>query len=176
MCLVAILVSLSLAYGNSDVVLSQSSEGTPAKLIKFQGVEFAIPVDWTTENAQNGLLIMCPKAEAGWQANIFVECRTENEPSRSLEKGLADLATNLQTRKPHFEEINRKIAKTHDGLGYGTLQYSTEQDGTKLTESEIVFVLNDTKRLFILASSASAKLEKYTPIFNSLINSVQPAK
>jgi hypothetical protein len=54
-----------------------------------------------------------------------------------------------------------------------TLEYTCANQGTALTEWEIVIETDSKKRLFVLASSASAAWAKYQPVFQRFVASLK---
>ena len=139
---------------------------------KFSDFEFGVPDGWTRENVGGGLLLMAPDIENNWQANLFLEIRDDPE-GRTLELALADLATNLEARKEQFHEVSRKIVKHSGGFNMGILEYTWVEQGSALTELEIIIEAGSTKRFFVLASSASASWAKYQPMFQRFIESLK---
>jgi hypothetical protein len=143
----------------------------PSTKQRFFGLEFAVPTGWTAEQASGGLLLMAPQVEDGWQANVFLEKRVDQD-KRSLEQALDELATNLKARKVGFVESNRKVDMLPSRLEYGLLEYSCTQQGTLLSEWEVIVILPSGERLFVLASSPSSRWNKYQPLFRSLLDSL----
>lgn len=139
---------------------------------QFAGVAFVAPPGWSSERLEGGLLLLAPEIEAGWQANLFLELR-EDEEARSLEEGMADLVPNLEARKQHFQEISRRIERQPGGLRFGRIKYTCANQGTALTEWEVIIPLEGRKRLFVLASSASARWSRYQPAFQQFIESLR---
>ena len=80
---------------------------------------------------------MAPDIENNWQANLFLETR-EDAGGRTLEQALADLVPNLKDRKKQFREVRRKVEKHSGGFRIGTIEYTCADQGTALTEWEIV--------------------------------------
>jgi hypothetical protein len=174
--LAAITVAATLVFTCcSDRKQSQAPTSTssqqPSNTQRFAGREFAVPPGWTTEQAAGGLLLMAPHPEGGWQANVFLESRQDQE-NRSLEQALADISPNLKARKQQFIELSRRIDKNPNGIQYGLLEYSCTDQGTGLREWEVVIELANSKRLFVLASSSASLWDKYQPLFKSLLDSL----
>jgi len=48
-----------------------------------RGIQFEHPSEWTLEEipGQNVLLLLSPVVEADWQANVFIEVRTDRAPA-----------------------------------------------------------------------------------------------
>jgi len=139
---------------------------------KFGAFEFVLPNGWTKENASGGLLLMAPEIENNWQANLFLECRDDPE-GRPMEQALADVVPNLKDRKKQFREVSRKVEKHLGGFQTAILEYTCADQGTALTEWEIVIDAGDKKRLFVLASSATASWAKYQPVFQRFVESLK---
>jgi hypothetical protein len=154
----------------SKVGHTQEPDAPPRQ--RFAGVELVVPSGWTSEQVGQGLLIMAPEIEAEWQANLLLEVRQDGE-ARSLEQALADLVPSLTARKQQFRESSRGVESSRSGLRYGRLQYTCAAQRTKLTEWEIVIELEENKRLFVLASSATAVWGKYKPVFHSFVESLR---
>jgi DcrB len=167
----AMAAALSLSSCSDNAQTQSSLAQQPSVTRQFAGREFTVPSGWTTEEAAGGLLLLAPRPEAGWQANVFLEVRVDRE-RRSLEQGLADLAPNLRARKSQFTELSRKTGKLPSGLDYALLEYSCTQQGTALRQWDVVVELADSKRLIILASSAESRWDKYQPLFRSFLDSV----
>jgi hypothetical protein len=169
----------SLLAGILGCSSSSSSQGAgdtpnpdsvpPEKLGAF---EFVVPTGWTKENAGGGLLLMAPDIENNWQANLFLELR-EDADGRTLEQGLADLIPNLKNRNKQFHEVSRKVEKHSGGFQMGKIEYTCADQGTTLTEWEIIVEVDSRKRLFVLASSASGSWTKYQPVFQSFVGSLR---
>jgi hypothetical protein len=113
--------------------------------------------------------------EAGWQASIFVEVRVDRD-RRPLSQGVDDLAPNLRARKPNFREVRREFGELPSGLRYGRLEYACSNEGTPLTEWEVVVELGGRDRIFVSASAASATWGRYQPVFRSFIHSIGRAE
>jgi len=137
-------------------------------------IQFELPRDWTAENIAGGLLALAPTIEAGWQANIFLECRRDPE-NRSLEVALADYISTLRDSKSQFRETRRSSQESAAGLRYAVVEYTCQNEDTSLTQWEIIVSLSGQKRLFILASSSSALWGKYQPVFEAFADSLEIA-
>ncbi len=148
------------------------STGASVPSQRFGSFEFLLPDRWTKESVSGGLLLMAPNIENNWQANLFLEFRHDSE-GRTLAQTLADLAPNLKDRKKQFREVSRKVEKHSAGFQIGTLEYTCVDQGTVLTEWEIVIEAGNKQRLFVLASSASASWAEYHPVFLRFIRSLK---
>jgi hypothetical protein len=147
-------------------------KGDSVQRQKFGDFEYAIPNGWTREKVGDGQLLMAPDIENNWQANLFLEYRDDPE-GRSLEKALADVVPNLKDRKKQFREAGRKVEKHAGGFQVGTLEYTCVDQGTALTEWEIVIDAGNKKRFFVLASSATASWAKYQTVFQKFVESLK---
>lgn len=139
---------------------------------KFGAFEFVLPDGWTKETAAGGVLLMAPDIENNWQANLFLEFRHDPE-ERTVEQMLTEVVPNLKDRKKQFREVSRKAEKHPEGFQMATLEYTCVDQGTQLTEWEIVIEVESKKRLFVLASSASASWAKYQPVFQRFVGSLK---
>ena len=139
---------------------------------KFGDFEYALPNGWTKENAGGGQLLLAPDIENNWQANLFLQYRDDPD-ERSLEEAQADMVPNLKDRKKEFHEVSRKVEKHPGGFQIGTLEYTCADQGTPLTEWEIIIDAGDMKRLFVLASSATASWAKHKPMFQEFVESLK---
>jgi len=167
---------LAAIVGCSSSTTPQNTAGVPMghseQRQRFGGFEFTKPNGWTTEKAGGGQLLMAPDVENNWQANIFLEYRDDPE-ARSLEQALADVVPNLNERKKQFRELSRKVDKHAGGFQIGTLEYTCADQGTALIEWEIIIDAGNRKRLFVLASSATASWAKYQPVFQRFVESLK---
>ena len=105
-------------------------------------------------------------------AKVFLEFRDDSE-GRTLAQSLADLVPTLKDRKKQFREVSRKVEKHLAGFQIGTLEYTCVDNGTALTEWEIVIEAGNKQRPFVLASSASASWAEYQPVFRRFIGSLE---
>ena len=156
--LFAALVGCSSSSSNDKV--GEAPEDASASRQDFGPFEFVLPKGWTKENAAGGLLLMAPEIENNWQANLFLEFRDDPE-ERTVEQALADVVPNLRDRKKRFREVSRKAEMHPGGFQIATSEYTCADEGAALTEWEIVIRADTKKRLFVLASSASASWAKY---------------
>jgi hypothetical protein len=115
---------------------------------------------------------MAPEIENDWQANLFLEFR-KDAGGRTLEHALADVVPNLKDRKKQFREVSRKVEQHSGGFQVATLEYTCTDQGTALTEWEIVIEADGKRRLFVLASSASASWAKDQPVFQKFVGSLK---
>lgn len=150
-------------------------QAAPKAMHRIDDIQFEPPGGWSTERIAGGVLILAPTIEAGWQANIFLELRRAPQ-DRSLEAALADNIAGLREAKSQFREIRRSVEETGAGLQYAIVEYTSKNEDTSLTEWEMIVPLSGQKRLFILASSASALREKYHPAFAAFVGTLEPAK
>ena len=150
----------------------KAGEGDSVPRQKFGAFEFELPDRWTKEDAAGGLLLMAPEIENDWQANLFLEFR-KDAGGRTLEQALADVVPNLKDRKKQFREVSRKVERHSGGFQVATLEYTCTDQGTALTEWEIVIEADGKRRLFVLASSASASWAKYQPVFQKFVGSLK---
>ncbi len=172
--LAASLAGCSSSTTPEGADLSRKAESLSRQ--KFGGVEFVMPAGWTKESVGDGLLLTTPEIKNNWQANLFLEVR-EDAKSRPLEQALADLVPNLKERKESFREVSRKVENHSIGFRFGRIEYTcSEKGGTALTEWEIVIELDGKKRLFVLASSASAAWDKYQPLFQEFVASLRKSR
>ncbi len=171
-CVTAMIPSCSKP---SPATLNNARPPAPSKLMRrMDDIQFELPRDWTTENAAGGLLALAPTIEAGWQANVFLEFRRDLK-TRSLEVALKDYISGLRDSRVQFRESRRSFLESAAGLRYAVVEYTCQNEGTSLTQREIIVSLSAQKRLFILASSSSAMWEKYQPIFEALADSLEVA-
>lgn len=143
----------------------------PKAIYAMDEVRFELPSKWTAEDVQGGVLLLAPTIEADWQANMFLEIRGDLN-QRPLEAALADYVSSLRNSKSGFRELQRSLGKTADGLQYALVEYECQSQGAALTQREIILPVNERKRLFILASSASSLWDKYRPIFDAFLGSL----
>ena len=153
-------------------LLADAPKNDMASRQKFGAFEFMLPDSWMKENAGGGMLLMAPNIENNWQANLFLEFRDDTE-GRTVDQALADVVANLKDRKKQFREVSRNVEKHSGGFQIGSLEYTCADQVTPLTEWEIVIEASKKKRLFILASSASASWAKYQPVFQRFIASLE---
>lgn len=155
------------------LALSSVHAQTTSPALRNAGISFTAPTGWSVEDLaqERGVLLMAPNEEAGWQANIFLELRDDAE-TRSLDRALADLSVSLEGRKTKYKELRRSTKHSAKGLEFGLLEYSHEESGATLVEREAIFPLRGKSRLFVLTSTAKSVEGKYTPIFDTFLNSV----
>jgi hypothetical protein len=167
--LLAALVGCSSSTSPGKPANAPKNDSVPRQ--KFGDFEYALPNGWTKENAGGGQLLMAPDIENHWQANLFLEYRDDPE-GRPLKQTLADAVPNLKDRKKQFREVSRKVEERAGGFQIATLEYTCADQGTALTEWEIVIDAGNKKRLFVLASSATASWAKYQPVFQKFVESL----
>lgn len=161
-----ILALASLLFGGVA-----AAAGLQTGQFAIAGVAFSAPPGWSVEPINEGVLLMAPLPEKNWQANIFVEPRTDNE-NRALDKALDDLVPNLKAQKAGFKELGRSLKKTRSGLSYSVLEYSHHSQGSQLREWEAVVGLRGTTRVFVMCSSEESLVGKYQPLFSAFLEAM----
>lgn len=158
-------------------VVSVSAVQAPAGLlqgdvrVEVAGVSFLVPKGWTSERVGGGFLLLAPRPEKGWHANIFVEFGRDRQ-NRSLEQVIADLVTTFAAHKPGFKELARSVEEHPLGLKLASIEYLNESESTPLREREVVIALDGSERLFIVLSSEAGLFGKYQPVFSDFIASM----
>lgn len=154
---------LAKLFGRSD----------PRAKDPFAYLDYQVPPEWSGEILEEapGILLLAPEPEADWQANIFVELRTDKE-GRELSAALDDLNSNLQTHKPGFRLHDKQVLTNRAGVQMGRVEYSAESEGTPLTEWELAIPFYDDQWFFILASAASDCWPKYRALFSDFVDSI----
>jgi hypothetical protein len=141
-------------------------------------IDFARPANWSMEKVQGGTLLRAPVEEMGWQANIFVETRV-NDDWQLIDAGLKKTSAELAKRHQNYREISRDSGLLPSGLRHHRLTYTSTNEGTPLTQWEVLIELEGDPEyhfvLFILASAATAVWGKYQPVFESFLQSVRKA-
>ena len=161
--------SSQLETASPQQIPSQSSVTVAHE--RFGLFDFVVPHGWKKETLDSGMLLTAPDVEVNWQANIFLELRSDSH-GRTLEEAMADLVPNLKANKGGFKEVSRQVWKHPEGFEIGVIQYTSNNEGTPLTEQEIIIDGKDNQRLFVLTSAASATWGKYQPIFDKFIASL----
>lgn len=138
-----------------------------------EGYSFDYPSTWSVETlAGTGILIMAPTIEAGSQANVFFELRSDAE-SRSIGQMLEDLIPNLKKEKAGFTLGSSTVVTHASGLAAGRINYTHNSDGTRLSDCETIIVLDEKKLLFVLTSTASSVTQKYNPVLARIVDSIK---
>ena len=143
-----------------------------------RGIAFHYPADWSVEELeqQHVLLVSSPIQEAGWQTNVFIELRTDQDSGAPVEQRLDTLAENLGKFKHGFSLITSKALSHPSGLPAGELRYTHVTQGVPLTDRELVLWLAPGKTLFVTGSAVTSLWSKYEADINSILNSVTVLK
>jgi hypothetical protein len=138
------------------------------------GISFSYPAEWTIEEIEDssGVLLLCPTIEKDWQANVFFDLSIETT-NRKLPQMVDELIPKLNKGKPNFSLLGTARGNLHKGLEYGKISYTCKQDHTDLSEEEVLIPLGEDKLLFVLTSAEISLKQKYQPIFESIINSIE---
>ena len=182
MLLISCLLTAVIGCGESGSVDKVSKSSQPetvshqqipaqSSVTGFGSFDFVVPHGWNTETLDSGILLTAPDVEVNWQANIFLELGSDSH-GHTLEEVMADLVPNLKANKGGFKEVSRRVWKHPEGFEIGVIQYTSNNEGTPLTEQEIIIDGKDNQRLFVLTSAASATWGKYQPIFDKFIASL----
>ena len=136
-------------------------------------IKAELPEGWTRQKMLEGtvLVLLAPREEAGWQANVFFELRRDQD-GRSLEKMADDLLANLKKRKRGFELKTRQTITHRNGRSACVIEYAHNQQGLALREREMVMPLADGLVLFATASGAEAVWGKQEPVFERIFGSI----
>jgi hypothetical protein len=93
----------------------------------FNGLNIPYPRDWSARELSllNGLLIVCPTTESDWQANVFVELRSEGRG-----KATSDLVDSrikeLKERKRNFKLSDQRVSQHPRGFECGVIDYTCD--------------------------------------------------
>jgi len=143
-----------------------------------RAIQFEYPSDWVAEDVstQNVLLVSSPVQEANWQANVFLEVRTDEDAAQPHEQRLALLSDNLAKQKKGFVLKASRILAHPSGLGAGELVYTHASQDVPLTEKELILWLGDGRVLFVTGSAVTSLWGKYEPQLNVVFDSVRPLR
>lgn len=173
--LFAVSLAAVVACGSpsNDVPMPLASDLSPT--VEFKSPDglysFRHPVGWSVEPLNNGVLLMAPDQEADWQANLYFEPGSDPE-ARSMADALNDYSASLQTAKADFKLI-RIDSLTTDTLSAGRIVYRHTDSGTPLIGWELIVPPpNGNNRLFITAATAESLQDKYLPVFEAVVKSV----
>ena len=141
-----------------------------------RGVQLTYPAGWTVEElaAEDVLLLMSPVQEANWQTNVFLEVRTDLDPSQPVEQRLASVVESLPSQKKGFSLVSSRALSHASGLAGGELVYTHSSQGVPVTERELILWLPDNRILFVTASALTSLLAKYEGEINLILGSVRP--
>lgn len=136
---------------------------------------FQYPSDWSVEPLDEGgfagTLLLAPRAEANWQANIFLEVGSDPE-RRALNQALDDLASNLPTVKNGFQLLRIDTLAAQNSIA-GRIVYTHTDQGNELQAWELIITgPHGPNRLFVTAVTAATVKEKYLPIFERVVESI----
>jgi len=141
----------------------------------FNGLNIPYPRDWSARELSllNGLLIVCPTTESDWQANVFVELRSEGRG-----KATSDLVDSrikeLKERKRNFKLVDQRVSQHPRGFECGVIDYTCDDvGGAHLTEHQVIVRLPDERRLYLLFSTADSNKQKYEPIFEQMLDALR---
>jgi hypothetical protein len=164
----AVLPLLGMACGTLD-------SGTATHRDPTRGIQFEHASDWTLEEipSQNVLLVMSPVVEANWQANVFIEVRTDQAPA-DVQSRLDALLEELPNYKQSFSLIRAQPVSHSSGLQAGEIVYTHVTDGVPLRESELIIWLDEGRTLFVTGSAVASLWQKYEPDISLVLNSVRP--
>jgi hypothetical protein len=119
----------------------------------------------------HGTLLLAPAPEGNWQANLYFEAGSDPE-ARTLDQALKDLASNLPTFKHDFQLVGIDTIPTASTTA-GRILYNHSDSGTKLFAWEVIVPsARGRNRLFVTAVTADALKDKYLPIFEEIIKSL----
>jgi hypothetical protein len=161
---------LLCGFGSAEAGQSPATSQGSAR-IEMGGVSFAVPTGWSSERISGGILLLAPKVERGWQANIFIEHVTDRE-NRSLDKTISDLIPTLAARKQGFKELAHSVELHPAGLQLAFVEYLNQSDNTSLREREVMIALSGSERLFIVLSSEVGLFGKYQATFSGFMESM----
>jgi hypothetical protein len=141
-----------------------------------RGIQLEHPADWAVEElaVQNVLLVMSPIVEADWQANVFLELRTDLDPEEPIESRLDALVTNLAQHKEAFALKSSQRVIHPSGLEGGELVYTHVTQGVPLTDRELILWLPGGQTLFVTGSAVTALWDKYEADLDVVLTSVRP--
>lgn len=172
-----VLLAMTLLSGCSGQGGSDAGDSQAIKVQAYAdptlGKTIDIPQGWSADRAKGGTLIVCPDIEGNWQANVFVEVRTDPE-ARPLEQAVDSLIENAPKRHQGFQLVD-KVLFQNGNHPYATVTYTKQEKATglSLTNSEMVIKDAGNKYVFVLSSSASSVAKKYRPYFEVIQKSIQ---
>lgn len=134
---------------------------------------FSYPETWIVEQVpdMNGVLLIAPYEEANWQANMFFEIVIDSK-NRGLTRFVAETIPHIRERKKNFRLLRSYEAELPTGARAGIFEYTHFFDA-ELIEWEAMVEIEEDSYLMILASTATVVQDKYQPVFESVLNSIE---